>query len=54
MNDKIKKLVDKFTFLADCGILYECTVMEMLLDVLTEEELTELGYGDRVKAYMEG
>lgn len=35
------------------GILPERTVMEMLLEVFEPQELEELGYGDRVNAYLE-
>ena len=35
------------------GILPERTVMETLLEVFEPQELAELGYGDRLNAYME-
>ena len=34
------------------GVWTEREVMETLLDVFEPEELTELGYGDRVNAYL--
>lgn len=35
------------------GVWTEREVMETLLDVFEPKELTELGYGDRVDAYLE-
>lgn len=35
------------------GLLTERIAMEALMEVFEPEELTELGYGDRVNAYLE-
>ena len=38
--------------LSETGAWTERDVMETLLEVFEPEELTELGYGDRVDAYL--
>ena len=38
--------------LSETGVWSERTVMETLLEVFEPQELTEMGYGDRVDAYM--
>ena len=39
--------------LSETGVWSERTVMETLLEVLEPQELTKMGYGDRVDAYLE-
>jgi hypothetical protein len=50
--EKIKALVEMIADLSEVGLWSERTVMEALLEVFEPEELTELGYGDRVNAYL--
>ena len=50
--EKIKALVEMIADLSEVGLWSERTVMEALLEVFEPEELTELGYGDRVDAYL--
>ena len=50
--EKIKALVEMIADLSKVGLWSERTVMEALLEVFEPEELTELGYGDRVNAYL--
>lgn len=38
--------------LSETGVWSERTVMETLLEVFEPQELTEMGYGDRVDAYL--
>ena len=38
--------------LSSTGVWTERAVMETLLEVFEPQELTELGYGDRVEAYL--
>ena len=51
-NDQIRALVNAFTDLADNVCHSERATMEALLDIFDPEELSELGYADRVKAYL--
>jgi hypothetical protein len=50
--EKTKALVAMIAGLSEVGLWSERTVMEALLEVFEPEELTELGYGDRVEAYL--
>lgn len=52
-NEKVKALVAIIANLSETGVWSERTVMETLLDVFEPQELSELGYGEQVKAYMD-
>lgn len=52
-NYKLRALIDAFTDLAESTGCSERGLMESLLDIFDPEELLELGYGGRVKAYLE-
>ena len=51
-TDKIKALINALTDVAECNGCSERGTMETLFDIFDPEELVELGYGDRVKAYI--
>lgn len=46
-----KALVDAFIDLMEAGTLTERGTMEILLDILSEEQLAEMGHGHYVDAY---
>ena len=52
-NEKVKALLAIIPNLSETGVWSERTVMETLLDVFEPQELSELGYGEQVKAYMD-
>lgn len=51
--EQVRALTAVIANLADDGVWSERTVMETLLEVFEPQELIELGYGDRLDAYME-
>ena len=50
-NDQIRALIDAYTELAECSGCSERSTMLALFDIFDSDELVELGYGERVKAY---
>ncbi len=50
--EQVRCLTAIITNLSETGAWTERDVMETLLEVFEPEELTELGYGDRVDAYL--
>ena len=50
--EQIRALVAVIANLPETGAWTERDVMETLLDVFEPQELVELGYGDRLNAYM--
>ena len=50
--EQIRALTAVIANLSETGMWSERTVMETLLEIFEPEELTELGYGDRVDAYL--
>ena len=52
-KDKLKALVDAYTELAENNGCSEAGTMEALLGILDPEEMVELGYSERVKAYFD-
>ena len=53
MYEQLKALTAIIAGLSDTGLCSERIVMETLLEVFTPQELEQLGYGDRVNAYLE-
>lgn len=51
--EQLRALTAVIANLSFDGVWSERTVMETLLEVFEPQELVELGYGDRVDAYME-
>ena len=52
-NKKLKALVDAYMELAECNACSERSTIEALMDILGPEDLVELGYSGRVKAYFD-
>ena len=50
--EQVRCLTAIIVNLSETGAWTERDVMETLLEVFEPEELTELGYGDRVAAYL--
>ena len=50
--EQVRCLTAIIANLSETGVWSEHTVMETLLDVFEPQELTELGYGERVDAYL--
>ena len=50
--EQIRALTAIIANLPETGAWTERDVMETLLDVFERQELVELGYGDRLNAYM--
>ena len=50
--EQFKALTAMIAELSVTGVWTERDVMEALLSVFTPQELTKLGYGDRVDAYL--
>ncbi len=50
--EQLKALAAMIANLSVTGVWTERDVMEALLSVFTPQELAELGYGDRVDAYL--
>ena len=50
--EQLKALAAMIADLSVTGVWTERDVMEALLSVFTPQELAELGYGDRVTAYL--
>ena len=51
-DDKIRALIDAYTELAELQSCSERSTMEALLDIFEPKELAELGYRERVTAYL--
>ena len=51
-EDQIRALIDAYTELAEVKGCSERSTMEALLDIFDSEELIELGYAERVHAYL--
>ena len=51
-NDQIRTLIDAYTELAERQNYSERSTMEALLDIFYPKELVELGYRERVIAYL--
>ena len=51
--EQIRALAAVIANLPETGVWTEREVMETLLEVFEPQELVELGYGDRLDAYME-
>ena len=51
-DDKIRALIDAYTELAESQSCSERSTMEALLDIFEPKELAELGYRERVIAYL--
>ena len=51
--EQLKALATMIADLSVTGVWSERDVMEALLSVFTQQELEQLGYGDRVNAYIE-
>ena len=51
-DDKIRALIDAYTELAKSQSCSERSTMEALLDIFEPKELAELGYRERVTAYL--
>ena len=51
--EQLKALAAMIADLSVTGVWTERDVMEALLSVFTPQELAELGYSDRVNAYLE-
>ena len=51
-NDQIRALIDAFSQLAENTAHSERSTMETLLDIFDPGELAELGYRERVIAYL--
>ena len=51
--EQLKALAAMIAELSVTGVWTERDVMEALLSVFTPQELEQLGYGDRVNAYLE-
>ena len=51
-NDQIRALIDAYTELAESQSCSERSTMEALLDIFEPKELAELGYRERVTAYL--
>lgn len=52
-REKHRALIDSITGQAEWSGCSERGTMESLMEIFEPEELVELGYGDRVKAYFE-
>ena len=52
-NDQIRALIDAYTELAESQSFSERSTMEALLDIFDSKELADLGYRERVIAYLE-
>lgn len=52
-NDQLRALIDAYTELAECSGCSERSTMLALFDIFDSDELAELGYAERVKAYNE-
>ena len=52
-NDQLRALIDAYTELAENTCCSERGTMESLLDIFEPEELIDLGYEARVKAYID-
>ena len=51
-DDKIRALIDAYTEFAESKGCSERSTMEALLDIFEPKELAELGYRERVTAYL--
>lgn len=51
-NDQIRALIDAYTELAERHNYSERSTIEALLDIFEPKELAELGYRERVIAYL--
>ena len=51
--EQLKALAAMIADLSVTGVWTERDVMEALLSVFTQQELEQLGFGDRVNAYIE-
>ncbi len=51
--EQVRALTAVIANLPEIGVWTERDVMETLLDVFDPQELVELGYGDRLDAYMQ-
>ena len=51
-NDQLRALIDAYTDLAQCHCSSERCTMEALLDIFDAKELADLGYRERVIAYL--
>ncbi len=51
-NDQIRAMINAYTELAESQSLSERSTMEALLDIFDPNELVELGYQERVNAYL--
>ena len=51
-NDQIRAMINAYTELAESHSLSERSTMEALLDIFDPNELAELGYQERVIAYL--
>ena len=51
-NDQIRALIDAYTELAERHNYSERSTIEALLDIFEPKELAELGYRERVTAYL--
>ena len=51
-NDQLRAVIDAYTELAESQSLSERCTMEDLLDIFDAKELADLGYQDRVIAYL--
>ena len=53
MYDQLKALTNMFFYLSTSGVWSEDKVMETLLEVFDPLELEEMGYGERIKPFMD-
>lgn len=51
-NDQLRAMIDAYTELAESQSLSERNIMEDLLDIFDAKELADLGYRERVIAYL--
>ena len=51
--EQVRALTAIIANLSETGVWTERDVMETLLDVFEPQELVELGYGDRLDAYLQ-
>ena len=51
-DDQIRAVIDAYTELAESQSCSERSTMEALLDIFEPKELAELGYRERVTAYL--
>ena len=51
-NDQIRAMINAYTELAESQNISERSTMEALMDIFDPNELAELGYQERVIAYL--